>query len=360
MLIYKNYFKNKKIIITGHTGFKGSWLTFCLHLLGSKILGISKNYPTNPCHFRDLNIKKDIKNEICDISNLKQLKKIFKKFKPDYVFHLAAQAIVSKSFKDPISTFNSNTVGTLNVLESLREVKKCKAVIITSDKSYKNLEINRGYSEDDILGGNDPYSGSKGATELIINSYFKSFFVNKKNTRIAIARAGNVIGGGDWSTDRIIPDCVRSWYNNKEIIIRSPKSTRPWQHVLDAIRGYLILIIKLNDKKIHGEAFNFGPDNRQNKSVLDLVKEIKKNWEGVNWKIKKDTTLTNKESNLLKLNSNKAKKILKWYPVLNFEKSVKFTANWYKQYNYSRKANTKILSKENIIAYNRLLKGTFK
>ena len=360
MLIYKNYFKNKKIIITGHTGFKGSWLTLCLHLLGSKILGISKNYPTNPCHFRDLNIKKNIKNELCDISNLKKLKKIFKNFQPDYVFHLAAQAIVSKSYKDPISTFNSNTIGTLNVLESLREVKKCKAVIVTSDKSYKNLEIKRGYSEDDILGGNDPYSGSKGAAELIINSYLKSFFVKKKNIRIAIARAGNVIGGGDWSTDRIIPDCVRSWLNNKEIIIRSPKSTRPWQHVLDAIRGYLILAISLNDKKIHGEAFNFGPDSKQDKSVLDLVKEIKKNWQGVNWKIKQDTKFKNKESNLLKLNSNKAKKILRWSPVLNFEKSIKFTANWYKQYDHFRKAGTKMISKENIIAYNKLLKKTFQ
>ena len=356
MFIYKNYFKNKKIIITGHTGFKGSWLTFCLHLLGSKILGISKNYPTNPCHFRDLNIKKNIKNEICDITNLKKLKKIFKKFQPDYVFHLAAQAIVSKSFKDPISTFNSNTIGTLNVLESLRAVKKCKAVIITSDKSYKNLEIKRGYSEDDILGGNDPYSGSKGAAELVINSYLKSFFVNKKNIRIGIARAGNVIGGGDWSTDRIIPDCVKSWYKNKKITIRSPKSTRPWQHVLDAIRGYLILAIRLNDKKIHGEAFNFGPDNKQNKNVLDLVKEIKKNWQGVEWKIKQDIKLKNKESNLLKLNSHKAKKILNWYPVLNFKNSIKFTTNWYKKYNIVGKANIKIISIENIISYNKLLK----
>ena len=356
MFIYKNYFRNKKIIVTGHTGFKGSWLTLCLNLLGAKVLGISKDYPTSPSHFKDLNIKKNIQNKIFDITNLKRTKKIFKEFQPDYVFHLAAQAIVNKSFKDPISTFNSNTIGTLNVLESLREVKKCKAVIITSDKSYKNLEIKRGYNEDDILGGNDPYSASKGAAELIINSYLKSFFVNKKNIRIAIARAGNVIGGGDWSTDRIIPDCVKSWYKNKKITIRSPKSTRPWQHVLDAIRGYLILAIKLNDKKIHGEAFNFGPDNKQNKNVLDLVKEIKKNWQGVEWKIKQDIKLKNKESNLLKLNSHKAKKILNWYPVLNFKNSIKFTANWYKQYNIVGKANIKIISRENIISYNRLLK----
>ena len=360
MLIYKNYFKNKKIIVTGHTGFKGSWLALCLHLLEARVLGISKDYPTSPSHFRDLNIKKNIKNKMCDIANLKEVKKIFKQFQPDYVFHLAAQAIVSKSFKDPISTFNSNTIGTLNILESLREVKKCKAVIITSDKSYKNLEIKRGYSEGDTLGGDDPYSGSKGAAELIINSYIKSFFSNRKNIRIAIARAGNVIGGGDWSTDRIIPDCVKSWYKNENIILRNPKSTRPWQHVLDALRGYLILAIKLNDKKIHGQIFNFGPDAQQNKSVIDLVREIEKNWSGVNWKIKRDTKIKNKESKLLKLNSTKAKKILKWSPVLDFKKSVNFTANWYKRYKIQKKIHTNLISKESIISYNELLKRLSK
>lgn len=360
MLIYKKYFKNKKIIVTGHTGFKGSWLTLCLHLLGAKVLGISKDYPTSPSHFIDLDIKKNINNKICDITNLKKIKKIFKQFQPDYVFHLAAQAIVSKSFIDPISTFNSNTVGTLNILESLREVKKCKAVIVTSDKSYKNLEIKRGYSEEDILGGDDPYSGSKGAAELIINSYYKSFFLNKKNIRIAVARAGNVIGGGDWSTDRIIPDCVKSWYKNKNIIIRNPKSTRPWQHVLDALRGYLILAIKLNDIKIHGQIFNFGPDSKQNKDVLDLVKEIKKNWKNVKWKIKRNKKFKNKESKLLKLNSNKAKRILRWYSVLNFKQSINFTSNWYKQYDIQGKSNTKLISKESIIFYNKLLKRKSK
>lgn len=360
MIIYRNYFKNKKVIVTGHTGFKGSWLTFCLYLFGSKVLGISKDIPSTPCHFQDLNIYKNIRNEICDITDLKKLKKLFRNFQPDYVFHLAAQAIVSKSFDEPISTFNSNTIGTLNVLESLKEVKKCKAVIITSDKSYKNLEIKRGYSENDVLGGDDPYSGSKGAAELIINSYLKSFFSDGKNIRLAIARAGNVIGGGDWSTDRIIPDCIKFWYQKKNIKIRNPNSTRPWQHVLDAIRGYIILAIKLDDIKIHGEAFNFGPDNRQNKRVLDLVKEIKKNWKDIEWQVKKNKQLIDKESKLLKLNSNKAKKLLNWYPVLNFQQSVNLTVDWYKKYKNLGRLNTQLISKENIISYNKLLKRKTK
>ena len=356
MLIYKKYFRNKKVIITGHTGFKGSWLTLCLNLLGANILGISNRYPTFPNHFKDLNINNKIKHKIFDITNLKKLKKTFKEYQPDYVFHLAAQAIVSKSFQDPISTFKSNTLGTLNVLESLRNVKKCKAVIITSDKSYKNLEIKRGYFENDMLGGNDPYSGSKGAAELIINSYIKSYFKDKKKVNIAIARAGNVIGGGDWSLDRIIPDCVKSWYQQKKIIIRNPKSTRPWQHVLDVIRGYLILAIKLKDSRIHGEAFNFGPKNDQNKNVLELVKEIKKNWKNVRWKVKINLKLKNKESKLLKLNSNKAKKYLNWSTALNFKESVKFTTNWYIDYKKKGKNFTRPISENNIIRYNNLLK----
>jgi len=356
MLIYKKLFKNKKIIITGHTGFKGAWLTLSLKLMGADILGISNGYPTSTNHFKDLSIKKKIKHKIFDIRNLKKLKKTFKDYQPDYVFHLAAQAIVSKSFDDPITTFMTNTVGTLNVLEALRNVKKCRAVIITSDKSYKNLEIKRGYFENDILGGDDPYSGSKGAAELVINSYIKSYFQNGKNVRIAIARAGNVIGGGDWSLDRIIPDCVKSWYKKKKIIIRNPKSTRPWQHVFDAIRGYLILAIKLENIKIHGEVFNFGPENSQNKNVINLVKEIEKNWKEARWREIKKNNLKNKESNLLKLNSNKAKKYLNWYPILNFSDSVKFTADWYIEFKKRGRLHTNIISKENIIAYNNLLK----
>ena len=203
------------------------------------------------------------------------LKKIFKKYRPDYVFHLAAQPLVKKSYIDPVYTWSTNTIGTLNVLESLRVInKKCIAIIITSDKSYKNLEINRGYKEDDILGGKDPYSASKASAELAIQSQIASYFPLKKTkVLIGIARAGNVIGGGDWSENRLIPDCIKSWSKNKKVLLRNPNSTRPWQHVLEATRGYLKLAQSLKkNKKLHGEAFNFGPNYTKNYKVLIVVK----------------------------------------------------------------------------------------
>ena len=210
------FFKNKKVIITGHTGFKGSWLALWLNLLGAKVLGISLNIPTSPCHFKLLNLNK-IKSKKIDIKNFKLISKEINRFKPDYVFHLAAQAIVKKSYLKPLETFNTNTIGTLNILESLKKVnKETISIIITSDKSYKNIETKKGYVESDILGGDDPYGASKSAADIIINSYIKSFFNFKKNKNfIAIARAGNVIGGGDWSEDRLIPDCMKAWLKKK-------------------------------------------------------------------------------------------------------------------------------------------------
>ena len=238
-MIMNKIFKNKKILITGHTGFKGTWLTFWLKNVGANICGVSKDIPTNPSFFKTLKLKNKIINHRIDIRNLPALKKIVKNFKPDFVFHLAAQSLVKKSYYDPTNTFTTNTIGTCNLLESLRYLKnKCNAVIITSDKSYKNIEILRGYKESDQLGGYDPYSASKGCAEFIIQSYIKSFFKKKKNIRIGITRAGNVIGGGDWSDDRIVPDCFKSWSLNKKVLIRNPNTTRPWQHVLEVISGY--------------------------------------------------------------------------------------------------------------------------
>ena len=264
------------------------------------------------------------------------MKNIFTRYQPDYVFHLAAQSLVKRSFREPAYTFTTNFVGTLNILESLKSLKKkCISVIITSDKSYKNFEIQRGYIEDDILGGEDPYSASKGSAELVIQSYCKSFF-NKDKKRIGVARAGNVIGGGDWSKDRLVPDCVKSWSKNKKAILRNPSSTRPWQHVLEAVFGYLTLSIKLKKNiKLHGEAFNFGPNNKINKNVLELVKEMKKTWNAVSWKIIK-AAKDEKESKLLKLNSNKAKEKLKWQTTLNFRETIKMTIDWYKNF-YDKK-----------------------
>ena len=329
----KKTFKNKKILITGHTGFKGSWLTLWLSLLGAKVTGISLGSPTLPSHFNVMNIKKKINHKILDIRNFKNLSKTIKKIQPDFIFHLAAQSLVKSSYKDPLLTWGSNTLGSINILESLKEIKKkCIVVMITSDKSYKNLEIKRGYNENDLLGGHDPYSASKASAELAIQSYVNSFFNKNKNIKISIARAGNVIGGGDWSDNRIIPDCYKSWSKNKKAIIRNPNSTRPWQHVLEAVYGYLVLAIKpKKNSKLHGEPFNFGPNTKKNYKVKELIDILEKNWEGFKWKNQNSKNLLH-ESNLLKLNSKKAEKILGWKTRLQFKETILMTANWYKEY----------------------------
>ena len=243
-------FKNKKIIVTGHTGFKGSWLSLWLYLSGAKVMGLSNEILTEPSHFKSIKLSNKIISKKVDICDLKKMKKIFLDFKPDFVFHLAAQALVKKSYLSPVETYKSNTFGTLSILESLKYLKnKCVVVLITSDKSYKNLEIKRGYNENDLLGGVDPYSSSKASAELIIQTYVNTFFKSKKNITLGVARAGNVIGGGDWSLDRLIPDCVMSWSKNKKVVLRNPNSTRPWQHVLEALSGYLILSFHLSKNK---------------------------------------------------------------------------------------------------------------
>ena len=257
----RNYFKNKRVLITGDTGFKGSWLSFWMYLNGAKVLGISSNIPTNPSNFAALNLKRKIKHKTIDIRDSKKIVSAILNFKPDYIFHLAAEAIVKKAYFNPKYAWETNTIGTLNILEAMRKIKKnVVTIIITSDKVYKNLEIKRGYHENDILGGYDPYSASNASADLAVQSYFKSYLVKKNNIKICIARAGNVIGGGDWSEGRLIPDCIKKWSSKKIVQIRNPKSTRPWQHVLDVLNGYISLAIKLKKSKIiNGHAFNFGP-----------------------------------------------------------------------------------------------------
>ena len=355
-------FKNKKVIVTGHTGFKGSWLTLWLTKLGANVLGISKNIPTKPSHFESIKLKKKIRHKIININNYDEISKIFKTYQPSFVFHLAAQSLVSKSYDNPIETFNTNAVGTLNILESLKQVKKkCVVVIITSDKVYKNLEITKGYKEDNILGGKDPYSGSKAAAENIINSYIHSYFDKAKSKIfLSIARAGNVIGGGDWSQDRIVPDCIKSWSKNKQVIIRNPNSTRPWQHVLKAVGGYLILAAKLNiNKRLHAQAFNFGPSNKNNYKVIELINKLSFFWND-NSKIKiKKIKESFFESKLLKLNSNKINKFTKWRSVLNFNETSSLVAIWYKNY-YRNKNRIKKTSLDQIQFYENCLKKRIK
>lgn len=325
-------FKNKKILILGHTGFKGSWLSLWLSRYSNKIYGISnKFYKENS--FNDF-LKKNIKNYIFDISDLKKLEKTLKLIKPDYIFHLAAQSIVSNSFKDPYETFITNSFGSLNLLEILKRQQKykCTCVFITSDKCYLNLEKTSGYKESDRLGGSDPYSASKAVAELIFKSYYDSFFFKNQNLQIASARAGNVIGGNDWTKNRFIPDIIRSVKSKKILNVRNPNSTRPWQFVLEPLFGYMKLAICLStNKKINGQSFNFGPKINKNNSVKDILKIFQKHFDDLRFKYHNDLDGV-KESSLLSLNCNKSKKILQWHPKLSLSRTVEFTSNWYQNY----------------------------
>jgi len=340
--MFENIYQNKKVLVTGHTGFKGSWLTAWLLNLGASVVGISKDIPTQPSMFEELELEQRIRHHQIDIRNLDNLSQIINQEKPDFVFHLAAQAIVSTSYNDPLETISSNVMGTSNVLEALRiSNHKCTAVIITSDKAYENVEQIWGYKENDQMGGRDVYSGSKGAAELIIKSYYHSFFKSdKSNVRLAIARAGNVIGGGDWAKDRIVVDAVVAWHQGGKVEIRSPEATRPWQHVLEPLSGYLNLGQRLySDKSFNGEGFNFGPRAEQNRTVKDLLQDLSKYW---NFDNSTDAfTITDNipfhEAGLLKLNCDKALARLKWQATLDYQSTIKFTSQWYYQfYNHDK------------------------
>ena len=347
-------FNKKKILITGHTGFKGSWLTLWLNKLGANIMGISLGLPTNPSNFKAIQIQKKIIDLRFDISDIKKLKKEINNFKPDYIFHLAAQSLVGRSYINAKKTWETNLMGTLNLLEVLKKVTfSCSIVIVTSDKCYLNKEKKTGYKEFDELGGFDPYSASKASVEIMVKSYVASFFSNKKNIRIATARAGNVVGGGDWSKNRLIPDCVKCWAKNKFSTIRNPESIRPWQHVLEALHGYLLLAIALKkNKNFHGQSFNFGPSLNKFYKVIEILKEIRLNWPGIKWKIIKKNIFY--ESNLLLLNSSKAKKKLGWKCVLSFSYCMKMISSWYFVY-YNRRKDILQFSLSQIENYEKIL-----
>lgn len=333
--LFDNIFDNKTILITGNTGFKGAWLSTWLNLLGARVVGLSLNIPSKPSLFEVSKISSFIKQEYADIRNIDEITKIVKEVQPDFIFHLAAQALVRPSYENPLETLTTNAIGSANIMESLRVLdKKVVAIMITSDKAYDNLEWPWGYKETDRLGGKDPYSASKGMAELAIRSYIKSFFNEpNSNIRVGITRAGNVIGGGDWAKDRIVVDCVKSWSKNKSVTIRSPNATRPWQHVLEPLSGYLTLAANLKKSDIyHGQAYNFGPSSTQNYPVIDLITEMSKHWSKVRWNDNTEKKNDLYEAGLLKLNCDKALFDLNWLPVLKFEETVKMTIEWYKFY----------------------------
>ncbi|MBI4825093.1 MAG: CDP-glucose 4,6-dehydratase [Nitrospirae bacterium] len=335
---FNGVYKGKRVLVTGHTGFKGSWLSQWLLKLGADVAGFSLYLPSEPCNFEVTGLRGKIRHYEGDIRNIGELKKVFKDFKPQIVFHLAAQAIVRKSFNEPKETFDTNLGGTVNVLECIRDTGSVKAsVIITSDKCYKNLEWEWGYRENDILGGDDPYSASKACAEIACNAYIKSCFNSKGSAKIATARAGNVVGGGDWAKDRIIPDCVRAWSTGEKAACRNPEATRPWQHVLEPLSGYLWLGAGLitGPDELAGEAFNFGPESKVIKSVGELVNALADSWGDAKWEHISSRGKI-KESQLLKLSCDKALKRLGWHAILTFDEVVGLTAQWYKRY-YGKK-----------------------
>jgi CDP-glucose 4,6-dehydratase len=353
--MFNNIYKNKKVIITGHTGFKGSWLTSWLIKLGAKVVGISHEIPTEPSMFEKLSLSEKITDYQFDVRDSEKLKEVFAKEKPDFVFHLAAQALVVPSYKNPLDTFSTNMMGTANVLEALRLYNKdCVAVMITSDKCYDNVEWEWGYKETDAVGGKDIYSGSKGGAELVIKSYFHSFFKKEDSKiRVVSTRAGNVIGGGDWADYRIVPDCMRAWKDSKSVEIRSPEATRPWQHVLEPLSGYLTVGEKLyNDRSLNGHSFNFGPHAEYSKTVFELLNDLSRNWEleqEPSYFPEKTTEFH--EAGLLKLNCDKALFHLRWLPTLDYETLIEYTSNWYYAYYKTKNADLAQITMNQISDY---------
>ena len=332
-----SFWKNKNVLITGHNGFKGSWLSLWLLKMGAKVSGVSLK-PSDKINLYDnLCISSEINEYICDITNSNLFEEIVLRIKPDIVFHMAAQPLVKKSYKEPKYTWEVNVIGTINLLESLRKLNnKCIAIFITTDKVYKNVNLKYAFREEDALGGFDPYSSSKASCELAITAWrnsFLNFSEHQQNIMISSVRSGNVIGGGDWSEDRIVPDLIRSILSNRPLNIRNPNSVRPWQHVLDPLSGYILLAEKYSDEKVNQKelyALNFGPLISSNQTVSSLVNKAFSIWKG-SWI---DSTSVNEfyESDDLRLSIDKSFRVLGWQPRWDFDKTLEKTISWYKSF----------------------------
>lgn len=332
---FTNCFKDKKILITGNSGFKGAWLTIYLRHLGANIIGISSKPHIEKSMHNYCGLENYIEQYYLDISDYVSLSKVIKDTKPDYIFHMAAQAITLTAYQEPRKTFETNVMGTTNILESLLELDHpCNVVIVTSDKCYRNNEWVWGYRENDVLAGIDPYSASKSMAELVTNSYYHSFFKKSNQIRVTTCRAGNVMGGGDWNQYRIVPDCIRAWMNNESLFLRNPHSIRPWNFVLDVLTGYLKAAAKLNEEQINGEAFNLGPDSYSEITVEKLVSTLWEYWGADDFKpyeVSKEKA-EHFEHKHLKLNSEKSHYELGWKPIMNVNDGLKSCALWYKSF----------------------------
>lgn len=359
-MAFNNIYKSKKVLITGNTGFKGTWLSAWLHSLGADVYGYSLNIPTSPSMYEAIGLSEKIHQHYGDIRNKDEFNDYVQKVKPDFIIHLAAQALVLTSYKEPFDTITTNVIGTAAVCDAIRNIRwNCTCILITSDKAYDNVEWIWGYRETDRLGGKDIYSGSKGAAELVIKSYWYSFIKEMPNIKLGITRAGNVIGGGDWAKDRIIVDCVKAFSKGETVEIRSPKATRPWQHVLEPLSGYLTLGQFLTEGKVeNGEAYNFGPRAEQTKTVFQLVQDLAERW-GLDKD--KAARLTGNspfhEATLLKLNCDKALAYLHWHSTLHYEDCVNFIADWYRAFYVDKNKDMYQLTLDQINTYVKKAQG---
>lgn len=367
--MFGHVYTGRRVFVTGHTGFKGSWLTAWLLELGAIVGGFSDQIPTTPSHFDALQLAERIHDYRGDVRDREALKQAIQAFQPEIVFHLAAQALVRTSYERPTETIETNALGTLNLLEAIRCTPSVRAAVcITSDKAYRNDEWVWGYRETDHLGGDDPYSASKGCAEIIAHSYFKSFFSGIDAPQCATVRAGNVIGGGDWAADRLVPDCAKAWSEGRTVEIRSPYATRPWQHVLEPLSGYLWLGAKLfaaqqgkeggqggcgchEGFRIAGEAFNFGPSSDATHTVAEVVSSLEHSWKGFTSRMDLAGHAGMKECTLLKLCCDKALACLSWHATLDFEATMRFTAVWYETYYRQKGTGMDTVTQEQIKAY---------
>jgi CDP-glucose 4,6-dehydratase len=337
---FRKSYEGKKVLITGHTGFKGSWLSLWLTRLGANVYGYALEPPTHPSLFKQLDLSEIVTHHIADIRDFESLKKYVSRIKPDIVFHLAAQSVVRESYLSPAETVTTNTLGSVNVMEAVRELHLPVAlVMVTSDKCYDNREWSYAYRENDPLGGRDPYSASKAGAEIFIQSWRSSFFdperINQHGVRIASARAGNVIGGGDWTKDNLVPDCIRALERGMTIDVRNPLATRPWQHVLEALAGYLMLGSKLleplsSKARAYCDAFNFGPPPTSNKSVAEVVEKVLECWGSGAWRDQSVASALH-EASFLSISAEKAYHALGWFPKLDFDETIRQTVEWYRR-----------------------------
>ena len=324
-------YRGRKVFITGHTGFKGAWLAFLLHEAGAEVMGYALPPATDNNHFDQLDLASKIRHHPGDIRDDVALSRALGDFQPDFVFHLAAQALVRSSYADPVETFSTNVLGSTHLLEAVRQCESVRSLVyITSDKCYENVEWVWGYRENDQLGGADPYSASKAAAELVFSSYTRSFFAKRPSLGAASARAGNVIGGGDWAIDRIIPDCIRAISSEQPIVLRNPSATRPWQHVLEPLSGYLLLAAKLFEEPARwGGAWNFGPSSHDVRTVMDVAQHMVARIGSGSIRVETQPGQLH-EARLLQLNCDKANQLLGWAPRWNVNQALDATAHWYK------------------------------